>query len=811
MKPLSIKSKVTLIATAALVGLLALVSAVQLSLFKVELRQVLESQQFTLVSRVADDIDQTLMLRLNALVSLAKILPAEELRRPGAMQKNLENRPGLQSEFDALSVIAADGKFVAAVPYDKGRAAINLSDRPWIRGVLDGGRPLVSPPHRARLNGEPQVILAAPIFGPRGGVVGVLTGTLNLFRSNFLGNIGRTRVGKTGSFSLFTKDRLIVMSSDKDRIMTEGPVPGASRFFDHAVAGAEGTEDSVGSRGLRALFSYKSLQSVPWVLVAVLPIEEAYTPFAETQKQIIQFMVVLALLLAPLIWFAVRSLLRPLLDLHQTIRRGRSNPSAVPEVLVPKGDEIGDLAAEFNALMRERANAEAASRESEHRLRMITDNTPALISYVDSELRYRYANATYSEWFGVTPERMLGRTMREVLGETAYASREPHIRQALSGKEAGFELPPALAGSERHIHTRYVPDVRGDGSVAGFFILASDVTALKHSDRMLRESEQQLSLALEGSQLALFDWNIATGEVFLSDQWAVMLGGKPAPTHTTFAALAELVHPEDAAQLDPLIRDALKGATPYYRVEHRVRKNDGGWIWIQSHGQVTARDHRDGRAVRLIGTNADVTERKRAEAELAESRAQLERAAQQDGLTGLPNRNLLGDRLEQALARARRNQQLISLFYLDLDRFKEINDALGHAAGDALLKAFAERLNACVRETDTVARAGGDEFIILLEDVREEGDARAIAEKIIDAMRREFHVDAKTLRATTSIGIAFTRGGTSGEELMKQADAVLYEAKRTGRNKYRIARPALEVIEGKPPGRREKPGRGGKS
>ena len=810
MKPTSIKSKVTLIATAALLAVLALVSAVQLSLFKVELRQVLESQQFTLVSRVADDIDQTLMLRLNALASLAKILTAEQLGRPGAMQKNLENRPGLQSEFDALSVIAADGKFIAAVPYDKGRETINLSDRPWIRGVLDGGRPLVSPPHRARLNGEPQVVLGAPIFGPRGEIVGVLAGTLNLFRSNFLGNIGRTRVGKTGSFSLFTKDRLIVMSSDKDRIMTEGPVPGASPFFDHAVAGAEGAEESVGSRGLRALFSYKSLQSVPWVLVAALPVEEAYAPFADTQEQIIRLMLVLALLLAPLTWLAVRSLLRPLVALHQTIRRSRNDPRAVLEAPVPRGDEIGDLAADFNALMRERSEAAAALRESTNRLGMITDNTPALIAYVDAGQTYRYANATYRDWFGVAPEQVQGRSMREILGET-YASREPHIRDALAGKQVSFDLPIVSGGRERHTQTRYVPDLLPNGGVAGFYVLATDITPLKRSEQRLRESEQQLSLALEGSQLALFDWNIATGEVFLSDQWAVMLGGKPAPTHTTFAALAELVHPEDTAQLDPLIRDALKGVTPYYRVEHRVRKNDGGWVWIQSHGQVTARDHRDGRAVRLIGTNADVTERKRAEAELAESRAQLERAAQHDGLTGLPNRNLLGDRLEQALARARRNQQLISLFYLDLDRFKEINDALGHAAGDALLKAFAERLNACVRETDTVARVGGDEFVILLEDVREDGDARAIAEKIIDAMRREFHVDAKKLRATTSIGIAFTRGGTSGEELMKQADAVLYEAKRAGRNRYRVARPALEVVEGNSPGRRDNPGHGGTS
>jgi diguanylate cyclase (GGDEF)-like protein len=214
--------------------------------------------------------------------------------------------------------------------------------------------------------------------------------------------------------------------------------------------------------------------------------------------------------------------------------------------------------------------------------------------------------------------------------------------------------------------------------------------------------------------------------------------------------------------------------------------------------------------VRLIGTNADVTERKRAEAELAESRAQLERAAQYDGLTGLPNRNLLGDRLEQALARARRNRQLISLFYLDLDHFKEINDALGHAAGDALLKAFAERLNACVRETDTVARLGGDEFVILLEDVREDADARAVADKIIDAMRREFHIDAKARRATTSIGIAFTRGDTDAEDLMKQADAALYEAKRTGRNKYHVSRPALAAVESRTPGRGANPRLSGK-
>jgi diguanylate cyclase (GGDEF)-like protein/PAS domain S-box-containing protein len=473
------------------------------------------------------------------------------------------------------------------------------------------------------------------------------------------------------------------------------------------------------------------------------------------------------------------------------------------------GREIGDLAADFNALMRERNEAAAALRESAHRLGMITDNTPALISYVDANERYRYANATYREWFGRAPEEVQGRTMREVLGE-AYAPREPHIREALAGKDASFDLPIVHGGRERHTHTRYVPDLLPDGTVAGFFVLASDVTPLKLTEQKLRESEQQLSLALEGSQLAPFDWNIATGEVFLGEQWAVMLGGKPAPTRTTFRELEQLVHPDDRLEVGRVIRDALKGVTSYYRAEQRVRTSSGDWIWIQSHGQVTARDHRTGRALRLIGTNADVTERKRAEVELAESRALLERAAQYDSLTGLPNRNLLGDRLEQALARARRSRQLISLFYLDLDHFKDINDELGHVAGDALLKAFAERLNACVRETDTVARLGGDEFVILLEDFREEGDARAIADKIVDAMRREFHVDSKAVRATTSIGIAFTRGDATGEGLMKQADTALYEAKRAGRNKYHVARPALEAVAAAGLGRGAKPGRRGK-
>jgi diguanylate cyclase (GGDEF)-like protein/PAS domain S-box-containing protein len=625
------------------------------------------------------------------------------------------------------------------------------------------------------------------MLNSRGEVAAILGGSLNLLRPNFLGKLGSARVGKTGSFALLGRDRTIIISRDADRIMQPGPAPGASPYFDRAVAGEEGWEEAVNSRGLHALFSYSPLRAVPWVLVAALPVDEAFAPVVTTQKDLARVSVLLILLIAPLVWLGTRYLLAPLLGLHEAIRRARSDPSSSAELPVRGRDEIGELAADFNNLIRERTKAVASLRESEHRVRMITDNTPALIGYVDSDLRYRYANATYLEWFGRRPEDMLGRSMRDMLGEIAYAVREPHILAALAGKEATFDVSPAVSGFNRYAHTRYVPDRRPDGSVAGFYILASDVTALKQSEEQLRSSERRLSLALEGSELALFDWNISTGEVFLSEQWSVMLGGRPELTRTTFAALAQITHPDDKPFLQRAFRDALKGVTSHYQAEHRVKSNAGAWIWIHSHGQVTTRDAA-GFATRMVGTSADVSERKRAEQELAQSRTELERVAWYDALTGLPNRNLLMDRLEQVLARSRRSRQLLALLYLDLDGFKAINDSLGHAAGDILLRQFADRLRRTVRTSDTVARMSGDEFVVLLEDLREPKDADAIAKTVVEAARKEFTVEATALLVTTSIGIAFTRGENSGAELLKRADAALYQAKRAGRDRYHIDR-----------------------
>jgi diguanylate cyclase (GGDEF)-like protein/PAS domain S-box-containing protein len=267
--------------------------------------------------------------------------------------------------------------------------------------------------------------------------------------------------------------------------------------------------------------------------------------------------------------------------------------------------------------------------------------------------------------------------------------------------------------------------------------------------------------------------------VYLSEAWSAIVGAPRRETIVTTEELLGLLHPDDVEAVRRASLETIKGLRPMYAVEHRVRTRAGEWRWIISRGRVTERDPASGRALRMIGTNVDITERRRME-------DAVQSAAQVDGLTGLANRALFDERLKLAAARCRRQGGQIAVLYLDLDRFKQVNDSLGHAAGDMLLKDFATRLRHSVRATDTVARFGGDEFVVLLEDVKSPENARSVAEKIVTEARQPLSVEGREIVATASIGIAYG-SGVDEEVVVKRADAALYEAKAAGRDCYRVA------------------------
>ncbi len=457
----------------------------------------------------------------------------------------------------------------------------------------------------------------------------------------------------------------------------------------------------------------------------------------------------------------------------------RQLPAVVFMALAAIGLGVLLLRRRVQPLAAQLSEARAEAGAAHERLQTIADSVPALVGYVDADERYRFANRTYDEWYGIGRHQLLGRRMREVWEPWRYAFTRPHIEKALAGERVDYVQTLATARGSRIVRTSFVPDLGADGKAQGFFLLSSDITESENARKALDRALQKLDLALDASRVAVWETDVSSGETVLSEAWAEILDRQRAETRTTTEELAALVHPDDRARVESEAAAVLKGEKAEYAVEHQVRAESGHWKWILSRGKVVARDPATGRALTLMGTNLDVTERKRGE-------IRLEKLANYDTLTGCANRNLFSDRLRQAIARCARSKGRAALMYLDIDKFKGINDTLGHDAGDALLKAFAARLKAAVRATDTVGRLGGDEFAILLEEVKEEDAPARVAQKVLEAMRAPVDAVGKPVVVTTSIGIALFGGEAEPEALAKRADVALYEAKAAGRNTYRV-------------------------
>lgn len=314
-------------------------------------------------------------------------------------------------------------------------------------------------------------------------------------------------------------------------------------------------------------------------------------------------------------------------------------------------------------------------------------------------------------------------------------------------------------------------------------------TALQERQQALTQSEARLALALEGSGQGLFDWDLRTNRMYLSPHCSVMRGGPSVEMDTPPEALEPLVHPDDLAGLRLRVKDTLSGRTPALNAEFRVRTERGGagpgsassgWIWIRRRGRVVERGA-DGRALRLAGTVADITTRKKTEDELRQ-RAEI------DSLTGLPNRALYNERVRRAMARGQRYNRPMALLFLDIDHFKQVNDTLGHEAGDALLRAVARRMSESVRTSDTVARLAGDEFVVILEQLGSIDDAIAVAQKLVDSIRIPVAIGrGQRVQTSISVGVAMALPGEADAAAwLHRADEALYEAKRRGRDRYAL-------------------------
>lgn len=311
-------------------------------------------------------------------------------------------------------------------------------------------------------------------------------------------------------------------------------------------------------------------------------------------------------------------------------------------------------------------------------------------------------------------------------------------------------------------------------------ILARIQTQLiqRRMEQALRNSEERYALAARGVNDGLWDWNLTDQRIYFSPRWATMLGYDKDELKDSLEEWFSRVHPEDIDQLKKDIASHVNGVTVQYENEHRIMHNDGTYHWMLSRGRVF-RDSA-GRPTRMAGSQTDITAGKVA-----------------DALTGLPNRVLFMERLKRAIDRIKRQEKnLFAVLFLDLDRFKVINDSLGHLVGDQLLISIARRLEGCLRTQDTVAhfagtftfaRLGGDEFTILLEGLQHFSDATRVAERIQKEIAQPFNLSGHELFTTASIGIALSSlGYDRPEDILRDADTAMYRAKARGKACYEL-------------------------
>ncbi|HET7041486.1 MAG TPA: diguanylate cyclase, partial [Gemmatimonadales bacterium] len=377
------------------------------------------------------------------------------------------------------------------------------------------------------------------------------------------------------------------------------------------------------------------------------------------------------------------------------------------------------------------------------------------------------ANRTYAA--------MMGYEVADVVGRDGLAFLAPETRALSASLSRAGDERPYTAALVRRDGTHLPVEIAGKairylGRPARLATLR-DITARQEAETALRESEAGLAEAQRIAQLGSWSWDIATDRVTWTAELYRIFGLSPEEFTPTIAGYLEHIHPDDRAQAGSIFAATYQGGATF-RGEQRIVRPDGTIRMVQSRGLVT-RDAA-GNPLRVVGTCHDVTERKALEARLAHQ-------ATHDPLTGLPNRALFNDRLNQSLARARRDGHPCAVLLLDLDRFKEVNDSLGHATGDRLLVAVAERLRRALREADTLARLGGDEFAILLEGVDDLSEALRVAARLQEALVDPVELDGRTLFAAASMGVALRASVEDGpEELLRYADVALYRAKGAG-------------------------------
>ncbi|MDZ4188713.1 MAG: EAL domain-containing protein [Hydrogenophaga sp.] len=556
-------------------------------------------------------------------------------------------------------------------------------------------------------------------------------------------------------------------------------------------------------------------------------------------------------------------------------------------------------------IYRERLAKQQRELDQQRQLdQRVVQNASDAILVTDAQGHIQSVNPAFETLTGFKAQEVLGQNARLIgSGEHSKDFFAEIFKQVLETGTWAGELNNRHKSGHTYVARMSINAIRDtQGVLLNFAGVLSDISQQSRMQAALRDSDERMKLALEGGELAAWDWDIPSGQVIVSPYWCAMLGLAPREA-VHVHEWEQRVHPQDLERVRQQLSEHLQGRSASYVSEHRLRHEQGHWLWIQDTGRVTQRDA-ERHALRMVGVHQDISQRKAAEealhlaasvfshaqeaimitdpvgtlidvnqafvsitgyerhevigrntsmlssgrqgkafyasmwaslkgdgrwtgeiwnrrksgevyaelltisavqgadgqvlrfvalfsdiTRLKEHEQQLERIAHFDALTGLPNRALLSDRLQLAMAQTERRGKKLAVVFLDLDGFKAVNDNHGHAAGDMLLIALADRMKQALREGDTLARLGGDEFVAVLPDLSEFAESLPVLERLRLAAAEPVHSENHPpLQVSASLGLSFytPHDNTTADQLMRQADQAMYQAKISGKNRYHV-------------------------
>jgi diguanylate cyclase (GGDEF)-like protein/PAS domain S-box-containing protein len=789
MKPIllplrSLKNRVTLLVLGVFVlGIWALALYAG-RVLRDDLQAQLGEQQFFTVSLMAHEINDRLNDRMQALENLAEPVARAMTSKGPAVQTLLEQRPNLHNLFNGgVWVAAQDGTAIADVPLSAQRLGVNYMDRDFIAAVLKDGKSTVGRPLMGKQLQAPLFAISVAVRNTQGVVIGAIVGVTNLGKPNFLDQINQNHYGKTGGFLLIApQHQLIVTASDPSRVMQAVPPPGVNAMHDRYMQGFEGYGLAVSSRGVLELSAARRIPVAGWFIVATLPAQDAFAPIDDLLQRLLTGTLVFTLLMGALTWWLISRLLQrqlaPMLSVSRALTTQAEAGQPLHALPVVRQDEIGEMIDAFNRVLTTLALREDALKASEERWKFAIEGA--------GDGLWDWNVATGKAFYSPRYKSMLGFAEDEI-GDTAdewskrihpddapgvFAALQPYMEGKPGSAAVEFRMQCKDGSWLWTLGRGMVVERDADGKPLRMIGTNADISARKQGEEKIQLAASVFGHAREG--------------ITITDLQGTIVDVNDAFTRITGYSRDEVVGQ------NPRILNSGRQDKAFYDALWHELLNEGHWsgeIWNRrKSGEVFAelltisavRDAK-GQTQHYVALFSDITA-------IKEHQNRLDHMAHFDALTGLPNRLLFADRLQQALAQAARRHQTVAVAYLDLDGFKAINDRFGHDTGDSLLINLAQRMKQALREGDTLARIGGDEFVAVLCDLTDAQACAPLLTRLLAAAAQPVGLVNGEVQVSASLGVTFypQTHAVEAEQLLRQADHAMYQAKVAGKNRYHI-------------------------